>query len=70
VGLDADLVLIDPDDTYTVRAGESESQQGYSPFEGVELTARVKSTYLRGRRVYHDGDVVGEPTGRFMARPY
>ena len=70
VGLDADLVLIDPDDTYTVRAGESESQQGYSPFEGVELTARVKSTYLRGRRVYHDGDVVGEPAGRFLARPY
>jgi allantoinase len=31
-----------------VRAAESESQQGYSPFEGVELAGRVKSTFLRG----------------------
>ena len=52
VGYDADLVLLDPDETFTVRAAESESSQGYTPFEGVELTGRVKSTYLRGQLVY------------------
>ncbi len=69
-GLDADLVLVDPNDSYVVRAEDSESQQGYSPFEGVELTARVKSTFVRGQRVFHDGEITGEPVGRFLHRPY
>ena len=69
-GLDADLVLFDPDKTFTVRAAESPSQQGYTPFEGQELTGRVKTTFLRGAVVYDEGEVVGEPTGRYLARPY
>ena len=48
-GFDADIVLVDPHETFTVRAADSESGQGYSPFEGQELTGRVKSTFLRGR---------------------
>ena len=37
-GFDADLVLVDPHETFVVRAAESPSQQGYTPFEGQELT--------------------------------
>jgi len=51
VGYDADLVLLDPDESFTVRAAESESSQGYTPFEGMELSGRVKSTFLRGELV-------------------
>ena len=42
-----------------MHAAELESEQGYSPFEGQELTGRVKSTFLRGALIYHKGDVVG-----------
>jgi allantoinase len=70
VGYDADLVLFDPDDSFVVRAAQSESRQGYTPFEGMELTGRVRSTYLRGRRIYHRGEVVGKPAGRYLSRPY
>ena len=45
------------------------SEQGYSPFEGQELTGRVKSTFLRGALIYHQGDVVGAPRGRYLHRP-
>ncbi len=69
VGYDADLVLLDPDETFTVRAAESESSQGYTPFEGMELTGRVKSTFLRGQLVYDDGNVVGEAKGKYLSRP-
>ena len=68
-GFDADIVLVDPDETFTVRASESESEQGYSPFEGQVLAGRVKSTFLRGTLVYHQGDVVGAPRGRYLHRP-
>lgn len=69
VGYDADLVLLDPDETFVVRADESLSQQGYSPFEGVELTGRVKRTFLRGQLIYDHGQVVGAPQGKYLKRP-
>ncbi|MEU6796779.1 dihydroorotase family protein [Nonomuraea wenchangensis] len=68
-GLDADIVLVDPDTSWTVRAADSESTQEYTPFEGFELTAKVTDTFLRGRRVLEDGKVVGDPAGRYLARP-
>ncbi|MGI9308857.1 MAG: amidohydrolase family protein, partial [Gammaproteobacteria bacterium] len=69
-GLDADVVLLDPNETWTVRAEESESQQGHTPFEGQELGARVKTTFLRGNCIFDNNEVIGEPGGRFMRRPY
>jgi allantoinase len=53
-----------------VRAAESESSQGYTPFEGQELTGKVVSTYLRGNLIYDKGKVVGPPIGRYLKRPY
>ena len=70
VGLDADLALVDPTETWTIDPDESESGQGYTPFEGIELSARVKTTFLRGHRIFDNGRVIGEPLGRFMSRPY
>ncbi len=70
IGLDADVVLVDPNESWVVRAEDSESSQGYTPFEGVELGARVKTTFLRGQCIYDKGTVVGEPKGRFLKRPY
>ncbi len=69
VGMDADLVLLDPHETYTVRAAESESGQGYTPFEGMELSGRVKRTFLRGELVYDAGKIIGPARGRYMHRP-
>jgi allantoinase len=68
-GFDADIALVDPHESFVVRAAESESKQGYSPFEGQELTGRVKSTFLRGALIYHHGDVVGPARGQYLRRP-
>jgi allantoinase len=70
VGMDADLVLFDPDKRFVVRADESPSAQGYTPFEGMELEGVVKSTYLRGSLIWNDGAIVGPPRGQFLRRPY
>jgi allantoinase len=69
-GYDADLVLVDPDQAFMVRAQESESTQGYTPFEGLELSATVISTFLRGGLIYDRGHIVGPPRGRYLSRPY
>ena len=66
---DADLVLVDPNESWVIRTQDSPSTQGYTPFEGMELSARVKQTWLRGRLIY-DGNIVGEPVGKYLNRPY
>jgi len=68
-GLDADLALVDPRDSWTIRAKDSESTQGYTPFEGIELSAKVKATFLRGKLVCENGNVVGKPGGKYLHRP-
>ena len=68
-GYDADIVLVDPDYSFTVQSAASESAQGYTPFEGLQLRGKVRSTYLRGQLVYHDDKIVGDPRGRYLKRP-
>ena len=64
-----DIALVDPHESFSVHAAESESKQGYSPFEGLELTGRVKTTFLRGVPVCHDGKIVGSVRGHYLRRP-
>jgi allantoinase len=68
-GLDADVALVDPRETWTIRAKDSASTQGYTPFEGIELNARVKGTFLRGELVCENGNVLGKPRGKYLHRP-
>jgi allantoinase len=68
VGFDADFCLVDDTVDYVVHAEDSLSAQEYTPFEGFRLTARVTDTFLRGEPVFADGEIVGEPRGRFVKR--
>ena len=69
VGYDADIALVDPNASYVVKAEESLSTQEYTPFEGFEINAKVTDTFLRGSRIFGDGNVIGNPTGQYQSRP-
>ena len=69
VGFDADLALVDPAKTWTIRAEDSPSTQGYTPFEGLELSAAVTTTFLRGMKICENGEVLGKPRGQYLHRP-
>ena len=69
-GFDADIVLVDPAKSFIAGARHSESKQGYSVFEGTEMSASVTSTYLRGQLIYDNGKAVGKPIGKYLHRPY
>jgi allantoinase len=68
-GYDADIALVDPAHTWTIRASESPSTQGYTPFEGMELSASVCTTFLRGQKIFENGQLLGKPRGRYLHRP-
>src|SRR5260370_1069946 len=63
-GFDADLALLEPDRAFTVRAADSPSGQGYTPFEGRRLTGQVTATFLRGELAWENGRAVGPARGR------
>ncbi len=68
VDLDGDVALVDPRRSWIVRAEDSESTQEYTPFEGYAMEAAVTHTVLRGRVIFEDGQVVGDPVGRYLRR--
>ncbi len=68
-GFDADIAIVDPAKTWQIAAAGSPSMQGYTPFEGLELSARVDATFLRGNKIFEDGQVLGKPSGKYLHRP-
>lgn len=68
-GFDADIAIVDPARTWTIRAEDSPSTQGYTPFEGLELSAYVDATFLRGMKIQEGGQVIGKPRGQYLHRP-
>ncbi|MFO7540462.1 MAG: dihydroorotase family protein [Chloroflexota bacterium] len=68
-GYDADLVLLDPDEQWTINPAASLSAQEYTPFAGLEVTGQVKQTFVRGNLVYDNGRIIGHPLGRYQKRP-
>lgn len=51
-GTKADIVLIDPDETWVVDPNKLHGRSRNTPFKGMELTGRVRATYLRGKKVF------------------
>jgi allantoinase len=67
VGADADLAIIDPNATWTVRASDLHSTAGWTPYAGREMQGRVRTTIVRGQVVYDGGQVTAAPGfGRFI----
>ena len=61
VGSDADLVIADMAHEWTITNDDVLSKTGWTPYDGRTISARIERTLLRGRDVYADGAVVGEP---------
>ena len=51
-GARADIVLFDPEETFTVDPARFKSKGRSTPFAGMTLRGAVKATYLEGRLVY------------------
>jgi dihydroorotase (multifunctional complex type) len=67
-GADADVVLVDPAATRTLRNADVLSKARWTPFDGRTMTGRVVQTYLRGRLIAEEGKPCDERTGLFVPR--
>ncbi len=69
VGKDADIVLYNPQKTFTISVDNMHSDYDHTIWEGKTLKGYPVQTYLRGKLVYDDGKFVGTPgAGQFVKR--
>ena len=65
-GYQADLVLVDPNRTWTVTSDCIESKCGWSPMEGKTFHAQVIQTFVNGTSAYVDGKVNKDLRGQAL----
>ncbi|HEY0017061.1 MAG TPA: allantoinase AllB [Longimicrobium sp.] len=68
-GRDADFVVWLPDEEFTVDPAKLHHRHHVTPYAGATLPGVVAATYLRGRRIYHRGQLTPGPAGRTLLRP-
>jgi dihydroorotase len=57
-GSPADIVLFDPNEKWIVKPEELHGKSRNTPFKGMILDGRVKTTLLGGRIVYRNGQII------------
>jgi allantoinase len=67
-GRDADLVVWDPDASFTVEPAMIHHRHKLTPYLSRRLFGVVHRTYLRGEVVYESGRFPGAPRGRELRR--
>lgn len=66
-GSDADIVVLDPPKKWTIQADNMQTKAEWTPYEGMEVTGKPETTIVRGKIVFHEGNVVGEKGyGKFI----
>ncbi len=66
VGADADIVLVDLQDSSVLQADQLFYRHRHSPYVGKIMSGRIARTMVRGRTVLLEGKVVSEPVGRLI----
>ena len=64
VGYDADLVLVDLERSQEIRDADQVTKCGWTPWHGQTIVGWPVSTWVLGRRVYHEGRFDMEVRGR------
>lgn len=66
VGYDADLVIWNPDEEFRVRPENIYHRHKLTPYAGEKLSGVVRSTYLRGIRVFDNGRMTESTLGALL----
>lgn len=62
-GYYADMVLVDPEAYWQVRGSNYYCKCGWSPMDEHTFKWRVRSTFVNGRLIFQDGNIVDETKG-------
>lgn len=67
-GCDADLVVWNPDASFSVDPVRLHHRHKVTPYAGRRLQGMVETTFLRGRKIFDRGKLSGAPIGQVLRR--
>src|SRR5882724_2681125 len=67
-GCDADIVFWKPDEQFRVEPEMLHHRNKLTPYSGELLQGVVQKTFLRGRKIYDDGEFIGAAQGQLLRR--
>ncbi|HEX8566734.1 MAG TPA: allantoinase AllB [Pyrinomonadaceae bacterium] len=65
-GYDADIVIFQPEKEFKVLPEIIEFKNKLTPYSGMNLRGVVEATYVRGKKVYENGQFAAEPEGELI----
>ncbi|MGH9966249.1 MAG: allantoinase AllB, partial [Pyrinomonadaceae bacterium] len=68
VGADADIVIWNSDQEFMITPEVIHHRHKLTPYAGRHFQGVVKSTFVRGKKVYDDGKFIGRPAGFLLSR--
>jgi allantoinase len=66
IGYDADLVIWNPAKEFRVDGSALHHRHKLTPYQDRILQGFVQKTFLRGRKIYDEGEVIGQPRGLLL----
>lgn len=67
-GFDADLVVWNPEEDFTVERDRIFHRHALTPYEGKRLQGKVVKTYLRGEKIFEDHKFISHPRGTVLLK--
>jgi dihydropyrimidinase len=69
VGSDADIVLLDPKQTWTMGRETLHMGTDWSAYEGIQITGKIQKVFSRGELIVDGDELLGRPgRGRYVHR--
>lgn len=68
VGSDADILIWNPDEEFRVEPNALHHRHKLTPYAGRTLSGVVRQTFLRGQKIYDDGEFASVPSGTILKR--
>lgn len=65
-GSDADITVWDPNPTWTITAKNQHQKADYTPYEGIQVTGKVRHVFLGGIHTVRDGALITPLAGKFV----
>lgn len=67
IGADADITIVDMNKEHTIKRNELHSKSKVTAFDGFKVKGVPEQTIVGGTIVMRDGEIIGPPTGKFIA---
>ncbi|GAB3988648.1 allantoinase AllB [Spirosoma daeguense] len=68
IGYDADLIVWNPDSSFVVKEADLYHRHKMTPYLNTDLFGKVEQTYLHGKRVFADGQLLKPNSGQLIRR--